>query len=68
MIKRKGCSTCGRFVMDLDEQKARLRIAVAKHNNSPTPKNRITVEQTREKFHTAQKLHDEHMAQHGQDE
>lgn len=68
MIKRTGCLLCGRFVMDLDEQKARLRIAIAKHSNSPTAKNRATVEQIRENFHTAQKLYNEHMTQHAKDE
>lgn len=61
---RKGCHACGKFVMGLDEARAKMRHAANKFAKNPTTANREAAARDKRYLDEAKRLHDEHMAEH----
>lgn len=66
--KRKGCASCGKFVMDLDHATAEMRHAAARHGKIPTQRNKTLAEQAAERLREARRFYNEHMEQHASKE
>lgn len=63
ILKRSGCSLCGKFTMSLDQAKDDMRRAATRYQSFPTQRNRDRADKAARSLAAAREIYRDHQAE-----